>query len=124
MPYEYDEKTPLVEGELEYEDITEKKEGGVDEEHYELPASLKARTRVWSVISITLGILSVLLCPFYYVSLVLAVAAAVTAVVSQKLLGYFDRLALVGLITGIIGVVFGAFSLIVDVTGVLDALKK
>ncbi len=124
MPYEYDERTPLIEGGTEYEEVEEKKDEVRDEEYYELPTSLKARTRVWSVVSVLLGIISVLLCPFYYVSLPIAVAAIITAVVSQRLLGYFDGLAVGGLIIGIVGAVFGVFSLVINLTGVLDALIK
>ncbi len=95
-----------------------------EEQYYELPDSPDARRRGWSVISLFSGILAVLLCSVYYVGLIFAAVSIVAALVSRKKLGYFDGLSLAGLLVGIVGCVFGTFALVVDVTGVLDALKK
>lgn len=95
-----------------------------EEEYYELPDSPDARRRGWSVISLFSGILAVLLCSVYYVGILFAVVSIASALVSRRRLGYFDGLSLAGLLVGIVGCVFGGFALVVDVTGVLDALKK
>lgn len=114
----------LLEGTVT-EEITEeeKKPPKEEQEYYDLPDSPDARRRGWSVISLFAAVLSVLLCPFYYVSLVFAAVAIVGAVISRRTLGYFDGLSVAGLLVGLVGAVFGVFSLIIDVTGVLDALK-
>ena len=93
-------------------------------EYYDLPDAPEARRRGWSVISFFAGILSVLLCPIYIVGFVFAVLSVVGALVSRKRLGFFDTLALAGLLIGIVGTVFCAFSLVIDVTGIFDAVTK
>ena len=98
----------------------------VDEvEYYELPDSPEARRRGWSVISFFAGILSVLLCPIYVLGFAFAVLSVVGAIVSRRKLGYFDTLALAGMLIGIVGSVFCIFSLVVDITGIFDgAMNK
>lgn len=98
----------------------------VDEvEYYELPDSPEARRRGWSVISFFAGILSVLLCPIYVLGFAFAVLSVVGALISRKRLGYFDTLALSGMLIGIVGSVFCIFSLVVDITGIFDgAMNK
>ena len=91
-------------------------------EYYDLPDAPEARRRGWSVISFFAGILSVLLCPIYIAGFVFAVLSVVGALVSRKRLGFFDTLALAGLLIGIVGTVFCAFSLVVDLTGIFDAI--
>ena len=104
------------------EDIVER--DPLDEtEYYDLPSAPEKRSRLWSVISLGCAILSVLLCAVYFVSLPFAIAAIVFAVISRRTLGYFDGLSVAGLILGVVGIVFSSFALVVDVTGVLDALK-
>ena len=93
-------------------------------EYYELPDSPDARRRGWSVISLFSGILAVLLCSVYYVGIPFAILSVVASLVSRRKLGYFDGLSLSGLLVGIVGCVFCSFALVVDVTGVLDALKR
>ena len=93
-------------------------------EYYDLPDSPEERRRGWSVISFFAGILSVLLCPIYIAGFVFAVLSVVGALVSRKKLGFFDTLALAGLLIGIVGTVFCAFSLVVDLTGIFDAVTK
>ncbi len=94
-------------------------------EYYELPDSPEARRRGWSVISFFAGILSVLLCPIYVLGFAFAVLSVVGAIVSRRKLGYFDTLALAGMLIGIVGSVFCIFSLVVDITGIFDgAMNK
>lgn len=122
MSEEYREEGLLpevAEGDIiteEEKKVTEREE----QEYYELPDSPDARRRGWSVISFFAGILSVLLCPVYYVGIPFAIFAIVAAVISRRKLGYFDGLSLGGLLIGIVGSVFCSFALVVDVTGVLD----
>ena len=97
----------------------------VDEvEYYDLPDSPEARRRGWSVISFFAGILSVLFCPIYVLGIAFAVLSVVGAIVSRRKLGYFDTLALSGMLIGIVGTVFCAFSLVIDVTGIFDGMTK
>ena len=79
------------------------------------------RSRVWSVISLVAAIISVLLfvvCIFYWVSIlpivstVMGVAAILFSLLSRRNLGYFDGVAIAGIIIGAMGTVFGASSYI------------
>lgn len=110
--------------EIDYEEYTDQKEGSYQEEveYYDLPASPKERSMGWSLLSLALSVLSVALCAFWYVSFPLAVGAVVFAVISRRKLGYFDKMSVFGLIVGIVGFVFSAFSLFVSISGVLDGL--
>ncbi len=105
-----------VNADYSIDEYEEKKEDSA-EEYYDLPPAIRSRTLIWSVISLALGILSLLLCPFYYVSLVFAAAGVVCAIISRKNLGFFDKLAVLGIIFGIMGFVFGIFSLVASVIG-------
>ena len=99
------------------EEITDKTETAVStqvvsEEYYALPEAIKSRSLLWSVISFVLGVLSIALCPLYYVSLVFAIGSVVTSMISRKNLGFFEKYAIFGLILGIMGIVFGISSAI------------
>ena len=72
----------------------------------------KAKSRIWSVASIAIAIASLLCCVFPYPAILLGALAIVFALFSRRNIGYFDGLALVGLIIGIAGMVFGAGSLV------------
>lgn len=77
---------------------------------------------IWSVISLATAALSVLLCPFYVVSMILGAVAIGCALISSRTLGFFNKMALVGLIVGIFGFIFGTFSMILTLSGVLSQL--
>ena len=112
---------------IEYESYTESEENNTyqdEPECYDLPKSKSQRTMGWSLLSLILSLLSVALCSFWYVSFPLAVGAVVFAVISRRKLGYFDKMSVFGLIVGIVGFVFSAFSLFVSLSGVLDGLIK
>lgn len=100
------------------EESEEIKESDPDEEYYELPLAIKSRSLIWSVISFVAGVLSLALCPFYYVSLIFAVGSVVTSMISRRNLGFFEKYAVVGLILGIMGFVFGIFSAIAKSIGI------
>lgn len=97
---------------------TEVTEDAVQEEYYTLPPTLKSRSLIWSMVSFIAGILSILLCPIYYVSLVFALASVVTSLISRKNLGFFEKYAIIGLILGMMGIVFGISSLIAARLGI------
>ena len=116
--YENDTERSLVAFDGENAENTLPVRQDVDsEEYYSLPPAIRARTLIWSVISLICGVLSILLCPFYYVSFVFAAAALVFSVVSRKNLGFFEKCAIMGIILGIMGFVFGTFSMISDLLG-------
>ena len=71
--------------------------------------------RTWSVVSIVLAGLSILLLPIPILpvaSIVLALLAIGAAVLSRVNLGYFDKLSLAGLIISIFGSVFSLAGII------------
>lgn len=72
----------------------------------------KQHRRTWSVVSLALAILSIILVYFSWIGLVLGIASASCAAVSRKNIGYFDRLSLIGLIIAIFGVVFSLSGII------------
>ena len=94
----------------------------VENEYYDLPAAESARTRIWSVLALCLSILSALLCPIWQAGIILGVIGISVALFSRKILGFFDGIALTGLIIGIFGAVFCVSSMVLDLTGALDAL--
>ena len=87
------------------------------EEYYELPPAIRSRSLIWAVIAFAAGILSIALCPFYYVGYVFATAAIVTALISRHNLGFFERYTIMGIVFGIIGFVFNTFTLVAGIIG-------
>ena len=67
----------------------------------------KPKTLAFSIVSLVTGILSIICCCGIWVSLPLGIVAIVFAAVSRKTLGYFDGMAIAGLILGIFGTVIG-----------------
>ena len=108
----------------EEHDTAEEKTSSLTEEYYELPLSLSARKRFWSLASLILGALSIVLCFFYYVSIPFALLAIAFAFVSRKNFGFFDQLTIIGIILGIVGAVFGVCAMTLDLIGVLAWFKK
>ncbi len=66
-------------------------------------------SHIWSAASIALGVLSIILCFIPIVGIIFGLASAAFAVVSRRMLGYFENLAVTGLVVGIFGTVFGIF---------------
>ena len=62
--------------------------------------------RDFSVISLILAVLSVILFRVPWLSLILGLLSVGTAAFSRKNLGYFDKLSLAAIIVGIFGIVF------------------
>lgn len=84
------------------------------DEVYPLPPSIKSRTLVWSALSIVLAALSLILCRFYYVGMVLSPIAVGVALVSRKNLGFFEKYSILGIIFGIMGFIVNVFMMIAD----------
>ena len=76
----------------------------------------KKKTLAFSIVSLVTGILSILCCCFAFVGLPLGIIAIVFSAVSRKKLGYFDGMAVAGLVLGIFGTVIGAVVLILSFT--------
>lgn len=115
---DYEERL-LTEGtDTKYEeDPRTEKDPETDNEYYELPLAIRSRSLIWSVISFAAGILSLLLCPFYYVSIVFALVSIGSSLISRHNLGFFEKFSIMGLILGIMGVVCSAFSFIAKMIG-------
>ena len=76
------------------------------------------RSRGWSVVALVLAILSVPLSiitvcgiVFPVVGLVLGVMAVIASIISRRNLGYFDGVAIAGIIISAVGFVFGITSI-------------
>ena len=71
-------------------------------------------SRVWSVAAVVVGALAILLFRIPVLGMILALVSVCLAVISRKILGYFDGVAIAGLIVGIFGMVFSIFGFIFD----------
>ena len=91
-----------------------KKPGGNEDEDflYKTVMDGKEKSRVWSVASCAAAVISILCSLFTYPAVVLGVFAIAFALFSRRNIGYFDGLALAGMIIGIAGIVFGIGSLV------------
>lgn len=99
------------------------------EEQDESPAPRKrgvlerSKTMAYSAASLILAMMSLVCCCTGAVSTMLGVAAIVLAILSSRHLGYFDTMALLGLVLGIMGTVFGLFIFISDLFSGGDGFK-
>lgn len=86
----------------------------------------KPRTHVFSILALIFGIGSLALGGVLDVfALLLGVAAIVLSIVSRRHLGYFEGMAVAGLVLGICGLVLGITSIILSIvleSGLLDGL--
>lgn len=121
MSEEYENKTGFEEESSsdgsyygKYTGGSEESAGGEKGYAYKTVMDGVPRSRGWSVASLVLGILSVLCCCITYGGLIMGVLAIVFAVISRRNLGYFDGMAIAGLVVGIIGTVFGISIVISD----------
>ena len=71
-------------------------------------------SRAWSVAAVIIGALAILFFRIPVFGMVLALISVCLAVISRKILGYFDGFAIAGLIVGIFGIVFSIFGFIFD----------
>lgn len=72
----------------------------------------RPKNKAFSIASMVCGVLSISFSFFGWAALVLGICAIIFSIISRKNMGYFNGFAIAGLITGIIGTVFG-FSLII-----------
>ncbi len=86
----------------------------------------RPKTQGWSVASMVLGILSVVCCCCFFPigGVVFAVAAIVLSAVSCQSLGYFDGMAIAGLILGIFGMIFSIMAIITVILTNGDFFKQ
>ena len=66
----------------------------------------KENRRTWSVVSLILGVLSVLSLFVSWLSIAFGLLAVGSGIISRKNLGYFDKISISGIIVGIFGFVF------------------
>jgi hypothetical protein len=105
-PLEREESRALA----EYDEVTEEETTFEKKEavrYDDIFDKEKPRSLGWSVSSMIMGILSLLLSTLPFGGLFFAVAAIVLAVVARKNLKYFDGMAIAGLVLGIFGAVVG-----------------
>ena len=110
-----------MEADEETVEETTEKEDSLDEsnEVYELPGSYSDRNRIWSLLSILLGGLSIILSPFvFYVSLILSLTGLSFAGLSRQKFGFFTRLTLAGLMISMIGIVCGISFMTAKILGI------
>ena len=84
----------------------------------------RRKTYGWSVASMVSGIISVICCCTGYTGLIFGLLAIVFAVISRKNLGYFDGMAISGLVLGIIGFMLGIALIIFAYTVDEEYLRK
>jgi hypothetical protein len=88
-----------------------------EEERYELPAP-EHRSMLWSVLSLVIGIFSVVACAVYPLGIALSLVGFGFSVYSWRRCNFFTRINLSGLIISIVGFVFGVFSMIASLLGI------
>ena len=76
---------------------------------------IKSRNRGFAIASMIIGIFSILCCCSVWFGFVLGAFAVTLAVTSRVRMGYFDGLAIAGLVLGIIGLVFTVSTHLVSV---------
>ncbi len=79
---------------------------------YESVSPFRPRTLAWSLVSLVTGLISIFISFFGWAAITLGVIAVISAVVSRKTLGYFDKMSVGGLILGIFGAVAGIVVLV------------
>lgn len=88
----------------------------------------KPRSMLYSIVSLVSGIVSVLICCCGgWFGLGLGALAIAFSVIARRHLGYFDGMAIAGLVLGICGALFGAATVVLDILiekGVLDAFLE
>lgn len=70
----------------------------------------------WSVAALVCGIIGAATASFGFSGIILGALAIVFAILSRRILGYFDGRSIAGLILGIFGLVFGGAMLIYAAT--------
>ena len=105
-----------------YHNITTQDDG--KERYDELFDRNKKKTRIYSVISLIIGIGSVLLGIMGFAAILFGALAITFALVSRKSIKYFDGFSIAGLILGIFGAVFGAISVVIEIIIVMPEFTE
>ena len=116
---DYDERLLEGKSETKYEEDPRTEQEPDSDMYYPLPNTVKSRSLKWAVISLVAGILSLVLCPVYYVGMIFVALTCLCTAVSRRNLGFFDKYSTTGLILGIVGLVCNIFSMAIDVLGLL-----
>jgi uncharacterized membrane protein len=90
----------------------------VEEYAYKNVITKNGNTRLFSLISVVFSVLSLILSFIPWLGLVFGIVSVVFSLISRKQLGYFDGLAVVGLITAIFGLVFSLTGIILSISPV------
>ena len=93
-----------------------------EEEVYPLPKEKSRRSLIPSILSLILGFLSVLLFGIWWLGTAFALISLGLAIFSRIKMGYFNKIAIIGLITSIVGAVFGVCSAVITISGVFNSL--
>lgn len=109
----------------DYADKTKEASASGEDRYDEIFDTTKRNTRAFSVISLVLGAVSVL-CSFVGpLGFIFGLAAVASALVSRRLLGFFDGICIAGLIVGIFGSAFGLVIFLLSIfTDIFDAIKN
>lgn len=91
----------------EFKEENQNEEKGSPEYAYKSILENSKNSRVWSVASLVAGILSVIFCFLPLLGIIIALFSVALAVISRRVIGYFDGIAIAGLVVGIFGLVFG-----------------
>lgn len=83
----------------------------------------KPKTMAYSVASLVFSVLSIICCCSGFLSCLFGLLAIVFAIVSRHHLTYFDSMAIIGLIIGIIGAILGLFVGLVTVFGIFGEIE-
>lgn len=70
----------------------------------------------WSVASLVSGIAAAVTATFGFSGIILGICAIIFAIISRRILGYFDGKSIGGLILGIFGLIFGGAMLVYAAT--------
>ena len=87
-------------------------DGGDDYAFQTLNRHGRPKTLGWSLASLICGIIAAVTASFGFSGIILGVCAIIFAIVSRRILGYFDGKSIGGLILGIFGLIFGVAMLV------------
>ena len=91
-------------------------DGGEDYAFQTLDRRGRPKKLGWSLASLVCGIVGAITASFGFSGIIFGVCAVVFAIISRRILGYFDGRSIAGLILGIFGTIFGASMLIYAAT--------
>ena len=83
----------------------------------------KPKTMAYSVTALVFSVLSIICCCSGFVSALFGILAIVFAIVSRRHLTYFDSMAIISLIIGIIGAILGLFVGLVTLFGIVGDIE-